>query len=213
MKTPKFLLVLLLGIFVFQSCEKKTLTDTEDDIVKDEIPLYKFSKQINVVNKSGVNADITVYGDYKSVLEYQVELIPIFEKPELENLEINEISAEDDFNEKPPVHFDIANIKLPENAIGFKIVPVSTNKGWTTIFGYSYDCDAGFITKTNTSGKTKYKMGVLYTGSQWFYKTIASGTLKSENSAAQATPGNFYKMYIKYKNKSGSTCDAYFYSF
>jgi len=213
MKKSKLLLALFLGIFVvFQSCKKKEIVDNNNENTF-EVPIYEYSKLLNIADKSGVKADVTIYGTSKKALNYNVQIIPIYQKPNSENLnsEINFI--EEDFKEIPPVYFDIENVKLPESAIGFEIIPQSIDKWDNTIFGYGSKYDAGFITKTNSSGKTTYKMGVLYTGSQWFYNTVAKGTLKSKNSAAQAAPGDFYKMYIKYNNKYGSTCKAYFYSF
>ena len=216
MKKSKLLLALVLGIFVvFSSCKKKDLSNGTNSQVnndKFEIPVYKFSNTIKIADKNGISADITIYADEKYSLNYQIKMIPVYELQTFGDSDENDNNVSDEeFIEKPPVYFDIKNVKLPGGAVGFKISQQSVNKWDNTIFAYSSECDGGFITKTNSSGKTNYKMGVLYTGSQWFYNTVASGTLKTENSAAQSVPGDFYKMYIKYKNKKKSTCDAYFF--
>jgi len=161
MKKSKILLALLLGIFiVFLSCEKKEVVqDKNEDTF--ELPVYEYYKSLTIADKSGINADVTIYGTSERALNYNVQIRPIYQKPYSGNLtsEINFI--EDEFNEIPPVYFDIENVKLPEGAIGFEIIPKSINKWDNTIYGYGSQYDAGFITKNNSSGTTTYKMGVL----------------------------------------------------
>jgi len=212
----KTVIILIAVTFVtLQSCEKKAIVpgDENSNVSKTEIPSYEFSKLVKIADKNGVSADITVYSDNENSLDFQIEITPIYKKPNIKTVNTEGNLSDEKFDEKPPVHFDITNVKLPENAIGYKISHKSVNKWDQTIFGYGSDYDAGFVTKTNSGGYTKYKMGVLYTGSQWFYSTVTDGKLKSKNSAAQAAPGSFYKMYIKTNDKYGSTSNAYFYSF
>ena len=71
-KTVIFLIALT--FVTLQSCEKKEITNNENNETTFEIPVYNYSKQITISNKSGISADVYIYSDNKSHLEYQVEL-------------------------------------------------------------------------------------------------------------------------------------------
>ncbi|MCF6184056.1 MAG: hypothetical protein L3J56_05430 [Bacteroidales bacterium] len=64
MKKQKLLLVLLLGMFVvFQSCEKKSFTDTENGVEKDKINYYFDANKKNIENKNYYTIEKTTIYD------------------------------------------------------------------------------------------------------------------------------------------------------
>lgn len=226
----KKLLFILLGVFTFFSCGKEASLETPKP---QEVKVTReYSKSFLVSDKVGDNqVYVTVSSDIESNIKdidaKNFTITPVYEKVQSEANEVDvdsDSSEEWGVNEEYIVIVEYLKVKAGEGVVAHEI-SLDKDDGddlskasWKISYQYWSNGYIGAgIRKTNSKGKTRAKIGVLWSGNSWFYDWKISETLKNTGETATwYTCGGFYKIAVKRKDKRGAKsiywwylCDGY----
>jgi len=212
-KLKSMLFIIVMGFIVLQSCEKKAITEEQNSNIYTEND-FEFSKTFTTGNKSLVNAKFELFTDNKELLNMGNKIIiePVFEKMKIENNNILTEETDETDNTKPDFYLNIININLPEGSTGYKVIlPDNNTKSyWNFDFEWpqSWGVEKLRVKKTNSKGKVKVRIGILYNSSQGWYTNKVNSTLKGNGSTTSYnTPSSYYKVRLRVKLKSGGTAE------
>lgn len=220
----KKLFLVLLSMIVLFSCEKKEVLQPATEIVLTK----EFVKTFVISDDTKQNTvEVKVSSDYESMLEgitsKDFTLKPLTEVPNSgnnefllpSNTEEGEREVEEDLNASNSIVVEYRLINSEEGIAAHQLTfdePQDNNRSWQTYFRYYADgYIGGGVQKSNSSGYTKAKVGVLWQGSSWFYSWQVSDKLKDRYETIDwFTCGDFYKIAVKRNNKRGSSSVVFF---
>ncbi len=222
----RFLKLAILSIMFIAivGCEKEYVE--EEDVTSLEYSyLYQEKVRINSKSSNAVRGTILVKSDNKSLVNQNLELVPIYELEEINSQNSNDIEFYDDGENdatedttvyyieevntvKPEVLFILSDIELPTDAVGFEFKH-DGKSGWDS---YYLDPDSGAkgigIKKTNgkKKGKVIAEVGVIENMTSSFNLKIR-GKIKNYGGiiAYDHEDTNYYLLIANAKNKRNAT--------
>jgi len=202
-KNMKPIAVILTFFLLATSCAK-----TKDQEEKPVTEL-SFSKILTIQSATGdASVDIKVSVDNPDILdEINSQSFGLMAQYKINDgtcIPTN-VSEPGDYH-RPQVLIEVINTKLPPNAKGFTIEnKISSLKGLAVDEYRYYEYYSSGIAGARVDflyqgGQIYVRIGVLWTGSQWFYENLVASRIGPYPGYVQTTPGNedpFYKIRVR----------------
>ncbi|MFA5814601.1 MAG: hypothetical protein WC865_03165 [Bacteroidales bacterium] len=198
----KKLVLILLTISFFSCNNEKQPTILEES----SIHAYKFSKDLWVFddNKTG-KVLLTICSDNQDIFEQfnqntlSINLIPSV----TQNNVLGKMPKDDESKASTPdISIEIKDVSIPPNSKGFSLNNSSSRlkslSEWVVYEYYSTGCYGVDVINKSDGDKT-VRIGVLWTGNQWFYENILVADLqyKWDQCGVDLTGTVYYKMRVR----------------